>query len=132
MIGEKRRDGPSPRRAPSPLLDEATLTELVGRFYARVRRDDLLGPVFAAAIGDWNAHLHKLVAFWDTVINGTGRYRGSPMAAHAAHAGAITPAMFDRWLALWDDTTARVLDAERAALLQARARTMATAIARAL
>lgn len=122
-----------PRAAPRPpLLDEATLTELVGRFYARVRRDNLLGPVFAAAIGDWNAHLHKLVAFWDSVINATGRYRGSPMAAHAAHAGAITPAMFDRWLALWDDTTARVLDAERAALLQARARTMATAIARAL
>jgi hemoglobin len=111
-----------------PALSEEQLTEVVGRFYARVRRDAVLGPVFEGAVEDWNRHLHTLVAFWSSVVNGSGRYRGSPMQAHAAHAGLIEPAMFDRWLALWRETTARVLPPAEAALMQERAERMAVAL----
>jgi hemoglobin len=55
----------------------------------------------------------------------SGRYKGSPMAAHLRHAGAIEPAMFERWLTLWGETargtlapgeaTAVVVKAERIA-----------------
>ena len=96
-------------------IAEDELVEVVGRFYARVRRDALLGPVFDVAVHDWNRHLHRLVAFWSSVINGSGRYRGDPMAVHAAQ--AITPVMFDRWLTLWRETTQAVLDPPRAALM---------------
>ena len=44
-------------------LDEEALGRLVERFYARVREDDLLGPVFNGAIGDWLEHLERLQAF---------------------------------------------------------------------
>lgn len=113
-----------------PLLTEAQLTDLVGWFYARVRRDPLLGPVFEGAVADWNAHLHKLVTFWSSVIDGTGRYRGNPMRAHALLAGAVRPEMFDRWLALWRETTAEVLPPPLATLLQERAERMADALRR--
>lgn len=118
-------------RAPrADILSEDELVEVVGRFYARVRLDAVLGPVFEQAVHDWNRHLHRLVAFWSAVVNGSGRYRGDPMQAHAAHAGRITAPMFDRWLDLWRETTRATLDEERAALMTGRAERMAEAIRR--
>jgi hemoglobin len=114
------------------MLTEQQLTDVVGWFYARVRRDPLLGPVFERHVADWDAHLHKLVAFWSSVVAGSGRYRGSPMQAHAALGDAITPAMFDRWLELWRETTAKVLPPPQAALMQDRAERMAIALRRAV
>ena len=83
-------------------LDEEALGRLVERFYARVRRDEALGPVFNGAIDDWPHHLEKLKAFWSSVMLTTGRYKGNPMAAHMKH--RIEPAFFARWLALWRET----------------------------
>ena len=90
-------------------LGEDGLRALVGRFYARVREDDLLGPVFDSAVHDWPGHLETLTAFWSSVMLTTGRYKGSPVATHLRHESAIEPAMFDRWLALWSDTAREVL-----------------------
>lgn len=112
----------------SALLDDDQLTDLVGYFYARVRRDPLLGPVFADHVDDWDRHLHRLVAFWSSVVNRSGRYRGNPVRTHAAIAGAITPPMFDRWLALWRETSADVLPPHLAMLVQHRAARMAAAL----
>ena len=38
-------------------MDEAGLTRLVDRFYAAVRADALIGPLFNDAIDDWPHHL---------------------------------------------------------------------------
>jgi hemoglobin len=114
------------------ILTEEQLTDVVGWFYARVRKDPLLGPVFDDAVHDWNRHLHKLVAFWASVMNGAGRYHGSPTQAHAAHADRIKPEMFDRWLALWRETTSEVLPAPAATAMQDRAARMAVALQRSL
>ena len=81
---------------------------LVEAFYAKVRQDDLIGPVFERAIGDhWDAHLAKLKDFWSSVMLQTGRFRGAPMAAHLA-LGEIGPAHFCRWLALFHETATEV------------------------
>jgi hemoglobin len=85
----------------SAMITESEIQELVGAFYARVRKDPQLGPLFNSAVEDWPTHLVKLQAFWSSVMLTTGRYKGSPMAAHIRHSNAIEPAMFDRWLALW-------------------------------
>lgn len=90
-------------------LDEDALTALVDRFYARVRADDLLGPLFNSAIADWPDHLKRLSDFWSSVMLTSGRYHGNPMQAHLKHAGAIRPEMFSRWLALWEDTARAML-----------------------
>ena len=91
-------------------ITEDEIAGLVDAFYAKVREDARLGPVFNAAIDDWPRHLVKLQAFWSSVMLTTGRYKGSPMAAHIAHANAIDPAMFDRWLALWRETARERLE----------------------
>ena len=102
-------------------LDEDGLSRLVAVFYERVRRDVELGPIFNDAIADWPAHLSKLTDFWHSVMLTSGRYKGNPMAAHIKHRAAITPQMFDRWLALWSDVTGEMLPPADAQAMQAKA-----------
>jgi hemoglobin len=113
-------------------IDEALLARIIPRFYARVRQDSALGPVFNDAVHDWPAHLKKLIAFWSSVMLGSGRYKGSPVAAHLAHRDRITPALFDRWLALWAETTDELASPAAAAALQARAARIAESLQLAL
>lgn len=89
-------------------MTEEQLAEQVERFYARVREDEVLGPIFNGAITDWPHHLEKLKAFWSSVMLTSGRYKGSPMAAHLQHRDAIAPEMFERWLGLWRTTADQV------------------------
>src|SRR3546814_11139195 len=51
----------------------------------------------------------------------TGRYKGNPMMMHLKHRARITPELFDRWLALWAETTDELMPPDIAAALQAKA-----------
>lgn len=82
-------------------LEDTMIAAVVDQFYARMRHDPILGPVFNGAITDWDEHLQKLADFWSSVMLRSGRYKGNPVAAHLRQAGVITPEMFDRWLSLW-------------------------------
>ena len=109
-------------------IGEADLARLVPAFYARVRRDPLIGPLFNDAVHDWNEHLEKLTAFWSSVMLTSGRYKGNPMAAHLRHVEAIKPEMFDRWLAIWAETTAELMPPSAAQALQDRAARIAESL----
>ncbi len=113
-------------------MTDADLQALVDRFYAKVRADDLLGPLFNAAVQDWPEHLERLGAFWSSVMLASGHYKGSPMGAHLRHAAAITPEMFDRWLDLWGETAAETLAPADAAAIVAKAQRVAESLKLAL
>lgn len=113
-------------------IDEAGLARLIPIFYDRVRADAELGPLFNAAVDDWPEHLERLVAFWSSVMLTTGRYKGSPMAAHLKHKAHITPALFDRWLALWSEVTDEAMPRAAAVALQAKAARIAESLQLAL
>lgn len=83
-------------------IDDAMIERLVRGFYARVREDDLIGPVFAARITDWEPHLQRMCAFWSSVALLTGQYHGQPMPRHMPL--PIDARHFDRWLALFTET----------------------------
>lgn len=106
--------------APVMPLDEAAIAALVDAFYARVRRHPELGPVFADAVHDWDAHLRLLVSFWSSVMLGTRSYRGNPMAVHRGVAG-LHAGLFAPWLALWRETAHEQLAADDAARAVAHA-----------
>lgn len=107
------RDPQTPPAAqPTHLPDEAGITRLVHAFYARARTDWLLGPVFEAAVKDWDAHLDTLVRFWCSVLLRAGSYRGNPMAEHRPL--GLDDQHFARWLALWDATARDVLPGAQA------------------
>ncbi len=85
------------------LCTEEEVSNLVHAFYARVRQDELLGPIFEAHVGDWDHHLVKLVDFWSSILRRTGRFTGAPMPKHAVLPG-LNAALFNRWLALFRET----------------------------
>lgn len=99
----------------SPFLDEFAIATLVDRFYERVRCDRKLGPVFNAAVRDWDEHKRLLASFWSSVALRIGSYRGNLMAAHRPH--PILAEHFDRWLTLWRETCAQELDEANAVLM---------------
>lgn len=123
---------PSARDANSPVLEEEQLRRVVHEFYARVRLDEEIGPVFNSVVRNWPEHLDKLTAFWSSVVLGSGRYKGNPMTAHRPHAARITADSFTRWLALWAEVTNELLPAVEASELQLRARRMAFNLGRGL
>ncbi|MES2111705.1 MAG: group III truncated hemoglobin [Bacteroidota bacterium] len=80
----------------------ADIKLFVDDFYAKVREDDLVGPVFLEVIGDWQPHLDKMYAFWNAVLFGVAGFKGNPFAKHAPL--KIEQEHFDRWLLLFGKT----------------------------
>jgi hemoglobin len=119
----------NPRRLPvHPDISEDMIHGLVHAFYAKVRADAALGPIFARAIGeDWGPHLAKMCDFWSSVMLTSGRYKGNPMTAHLRQK-AIRPAHFERWLALFGETAREIAPPEIAALFCARADNIARSL----
>ena len=89
-------------------IDAAMIDAQVRAFYARARKDDVLGPVFAARIADdeWEPHIERINAFWSSVALMTGEYHGRPMQQHIAL--PVDSVHFDRWLALWEQTAREI------------------------
>ena len=104
-------------------IDEAMITRLVHSFYGRVREDATLGPVFAAEVEDWDAHLRTLVDFWSSVALMTARYDGRPMPAHVKL--DVGEAHFARWLELFRETAREVCTPEAAELFIGKAENIA-------
>jgi hemoglobin len=93
-------------------VSEDGIRQLVDAFYRKVRRDPELAPVFLRAIpGDWQPHLNKMYAFWSSVMLSSGRYKGNPVERHLATPG-IQPGLFERWLALFNETSGELFDDE--------------------
>lgn len=92
------------------LCTEEEIVQLVYGFYDNVRRDEVLGPIFQRHIKDWDTHLPTMVDFWSSALRGTARFRGSPMPKHAALPD-LSIELFQRWLKLFQETTATLPNA---------------------
>lgn len=119
--------GPAARREPHPAapgllvgVDEDLIRRIVVAFYARIRRDPQLAPIFDEAIRDWPAHLERMCDFWSSIILITGAYKGGVVEAHAGLA-ALAPRHFERWLELFNGAAAELGGAAQASLFSARA-----------
>ncbi|WP_417806353.1 group III truncated hemoglobin [Thioclava sp.] len=107
-------------------IDLAVLTDLVHRFYEKVRADAVLGPIFASRITDWPPHLERMVSFWSSVALMTGAYHGAPVPAHTN-----LPVMwrhFEHWLTLFRETAHETCTPEGAAHVIERAERIARSL----
>lgn len=102
-------------------LDEPMIRAVVDEFYARARRDDVIGPVFNRVIppDEWPAHLTKIADFWSSMLLGTGRFTGRPMPKHLA-IPELSDAHFMRWLRIFRETVEQLCPPEIAALFVER------------
>jgi hemoglobin len=104
------------------------IEDLVATFYARIRKDAELGPIFEHVIGaDWGPHLKTMCDFWSSVMNTTGRYKGRPIPAHVKLTG-IEPRHFERWLVLFAETTRELFEPALAQLFLMRAQRIAESL----
>jgi hemoglobin len=100
-------------------ITESEISRLVEQFYAKVRLDPEIGPVFNNAVHNWDAHLALLKDFWSTVLLTTGRYKGNPLLAHFLL--PIEERHFVRWLQLFSETAYEVMSSSQAAIVTRKA-----------
>lgn len=120
------------RRPATPLEavgGEAALRAVLADFYARAALDPLLGPVFAAHVRDWPAHLEHVTAFWVTLLGGlepgdAPAWRGNLNTVHAGL--GIRGEHLARWLLLFGEAARAHLTPDAAELLSTRAAAMGT------
>jgi hemoglobin len=106
----------------------AELRSLVDAFYARIRADSRLGPIFMAHVADWEEHSERLTDFWSSLMLGSGRYKGNPFGKHLPFGRTLDAALFERWLELWTEATAEAFEPEIAAEFQRKARRVAESL----
>lgn len=120
--------------APSQKFDIAgreQIEQLVNTFYQRVKSDAVLGFIFErVALTNWETHLPRMYAFWETVLFRSGDYTGNPIAAHAklvpqTEMGRL---QFDHWLHLFRRTVDDLFAGEKTEHLKRCAEDMANVI----
>lgn len=107
-------------------IDEAMIEQLVRGFYARIREDSLLGPIFNARIRDWEPHLQRMCNFWSSVVLSSGVYHGAPMQMHLPL--PIEARHFDHWLALFEQTARELFSEQVSDHFMERARRIAMSL----
>lgn len=104
---------------------------LVNSFYTKVRKDELLGPIFNRHIAEeqWPAHLEKLTDFWETNLFGRAIFKGNPSEKHVAMDRnlkyKVEQKHFGKWLQLWFETIDEHFTGELATKAKEAARRMA-------
>ena len=110
--------------------DRQDISVLVRTFYAKIREDVVLGPIFIANITDWESHLELLTDFWETQLFLKRKYHGNPVTAHQEvddkmnH--TITSEHFGLWLNLWFETIDELFIGDIAWIAKNRAQKMST------
>ena len=89
------------------------ISNLVDTFYGNIQQHAELGPIFKNAVTDWDPHLATMKRFWSSVALHDGSYSGRPVPVHMK-LKAITPELFDVWLALFDKTLIEIKTTDEA------------------
>lgn len=96
-------------------ITERNIERLVDTFYAKIRADKDLGPIFFRAMGDdpemWKPHMQTMYDFWSSIMLNSGRYSGNPLQKHR-ELPPFDRALFDRWLDLFKKTAWQIYKEE--------------------
>lgn len=104
--------------------DRSDCERLVRAFYGRAMADPMIGWLFVdVAKLDLEAHVPVIASFWETILLGSGSYRGGAFRPHAAlNAKApLRSGHFERWLVLWRSTVDELFAGARAELAKTHA-----------
>ena len=90
-------------------------------FYDRLLADPVAAPLFDGT--DMQAHMPRVIAFWQGIAFGKGGYEGSPFAPHVPL--ALEPEHFTIWYATFTSCLDDLYAGETADLLRERAHSIA-------
>ena len=97
---------------------------LVNNFYAKVKADTLIGPIFTdKAKVNWDRHLPMMYDFWENALFYSGGYFGNPIATHKRlnRMFPLLPDHFQRWRELFLETLDEHFSGEKASLARQKA-----------
>lgn len=112
--------------------NRADIELLVNTFYAKVRKDELLGSIFNTHIADdkWPEHLAKLADFWETNLFAVPKFKGNPTQKHidvdANLNYTVEQKHFGVWIQLWFETIDQLYSGKLADKAKNAARRMST------
>jgi hemoglobin len=115
-------------------ITEEMIHQVVHGFYAKIRHDPALGPIFNRVIAEdaWPAHLEKMCDFWSSVMLMSGRFHGAPMPAHlrieSQNGEGLNGRHFARWLHLFAETVAELCPPEAAELFRKKSQMIAQSL----
>ena len=105
---------------------------LVNTFYDKIKKDEMLGPIFNGMIKDWDKHMVLLTDFWSSQLFIERTYNGNPIEIHRkvdAYANhSINEQHFGKWLNYWIQTLDEHFEGDNVFILKNRARKMASFI----
>lgn len=71
----------------------------VRRYHGYVREDPDLGQLYGSCVKDWDAHSHRLAAYWGPAL----RHEPTPdFPQLTAVRFGMTAEMLERWLEIWN------------------------------
>ena len=80
----------------SDSITEEAVGALVERFYAKIRGDAVLAPIFDKALaGRWDDHIATMREFWCSALRVRRDYRGDMLTAHQK-IGKLPRSLFPR------------------------------------
>lgn len=106
---------------------------MVHTFYAQVREDDALGPIFDRRIDSWPEHLERMVFFWRAVLRSEPTFtmseRGAPPVLHWSME-EVERHHYQRWLTLFSEVVEGIYEPDDAEQVFAAASRIAEAFSR--
>jgi hemoglobin len=96
----------------------------VDSFYDRVKKDELLSPIFQSRIPEnWEPHLETMYRFWNAALFNIREYTGNPLMKHMNL--PLTQDHFERWIDLFYQTIDSAFEGPTADEAKRRATIMA-------
>ncbi len=103
------------------IANTADITKFMERFYKELLSNPVAAPVFEHV--DMQAHMPKVVAFWEGIIFGGNKYSGSPFEPHVPL--DLTSEHFSIWFATFCSCLDDLFEGPKATMVKERARSIA-------
>jgi hemoglobin len=104
------------------ITNHKDIVVMVDAFYEKVKKDELLSPVFAHV--DWTHHLPVMYDFWSTIVLGAQAFQRDPFQKHIPL--GLEVKHFNRWLKLFNHTIDEHFAGVHADEVKSRARNIAS------
>jgi len=105
----------------SDITTTEDITKFMELFYERLLSNPIAAPLFADI--DMQAHMPRVVAFWEGIAFGDSQYRGSPFEPHVPL--PLTSELFAIWYETFSSCLDELFEGSTATMMKERARSIA-------
>ena len=105
----------------SDITTTEDITKFMELFYDKLLSNPIAAPLFADI--DMQAHMPRVVAFWEGIAFGDSQYRGSPFEPHVPL--ELTTEHFSIWYETFSSCLDELFEGPTATMVKERARSIA-------